>query len=300
MMGHRARYHEVCDSNTDALLALDKRRNHGHRVQPSRHLVWSPHCNFNSADCPLTYQMQTCIPYAAQVLGTGDPYLHPRITLGGLEPMISTILRSRRILLISCGTSYHACLAMRPLLESLGGVAVSLDLASDFIDRKAPVFRDDTVICLSQSGETADTLAALRYAKGLGGLCIGVTNAAGSSLSRETECGVHLNAGYEMGVASTKAYTSQLVVLVMIALLLARDSIDKRELRDSIADELLHLPERVRRALQLDGRVKELAETLKDEGNLMAFGRGYNYATALEAALKACTHLWSSQRCLPC
>lgn len=218
--------------------------------------------------------------------GEGDPYLHPRITLGGLEPLVPSILRSRRVVLIACGTSYHACLAMRPLLEGLGGMPVALELASDFMDRRAPVFRDDTVVHLSQSGETADTLAALRFAKARGALCVGVTNAVGSSLSRETEAGVHLNAGYEMGVASTKAYTSQLVVLVMIALLLARDSIEKRERRDRIADELLRVPALVRRALELDGRVLELARSLKEQQSVMVFGRGHNYATALEAALK--------------
>lgn len=221
--------------------------------------------------------------------GSGDPYRHARITLGGLEPAIPTILRSRRMLLVAAGTSFNACLAMRPLLESLGGLAVCLDLASDFMDRKPPVFRDDTIVFLSQSGETADTLAALRYAKAAGALCVGVTNAVGSSLSRETDCGAHLNAGYEMGVASTKAYTSQLVVLVMIALLLARDSIDKRELRDAIADELLLVPERVQRALALDDHVRALAESLRDEANIVLFGRGCNYATALEAALKVPT-----------
>jgi glutamine---fructose-6-phosphate transaminase (isomerizing) len=177
---------------------------------------------------------------------------------------------------------------MRLLLESLAGISVVLELASDFMDRRPPLLRDDTVVLLSQSGETADTLAAMRYAKSCGVLCVGVTNTVGSSLSRETHCGVHLNAGYEMGVASTKAYTSQLVVLIMISLLLARDSIAKLELRTRIADELLRIPQLVRRTLLLDGRVQELARSLQNEQNIMLFGRGQNYATALEAALKVC------------
>jgi glucosamine--fructose-6-phosphate aminotransferase (isomerizing) len=175
---------------------------------------------------------------------------------------------------------------MRPLLENMASIPVVLELASDFMDRRPPLLRDDTIIHLSQSGETADTLAALRYAKSCGVLCVGVTNTVGSSLSRETHCGVHLNAGYEMGVASTKAYTSQLVVFVMIALLLAQDTITKLEIRTKIADELLRLPQLVSRTLLLDGRVQELARTLQHEQNIMLFGRGQNYATALEAALK--------------
>lgn len=217
---------------------------------------------------------------------SGDPYLHPRITLGGLEDRLDVIARSRRIIFVACGTSYHACLAMRPLFESLSEIPVVLEIASDFMDRERPIFRDDTVVFVSQSGETADTLAALRLCKQAGALCIGITNIVGSSLSRETECGVHLNAGYEMGVASTKAYTSQMVVLVMMALLLARDSISKRELRDRIADELLQLPQLLRDALQVDTRVQEIAKQLQHSQSLLIFGRGYNYATALEGALK--------------
>jgi glutamine---fructose-6-phosphate transaminase (isomerizing) len=187
---------------------------------------------------------------------------------------------------IACGTSYHACLAMRPIFEGLVELPVVLEIASDFMDRGCPVFRDDTCVFVSQSGETADTLAALRYCKRAGALCVGVTNIVGSSLSRETECGVHLNAGYEMGVASTKAYTSQMVVLVMMALLLVRDSISKRELRDHIADELLQLPQLLREALQVDTRVQDLAKQLQHAQSLLIFGRGFNFATALEAALK--------------
>ena len=127
-----------------------------------------------------------------QVATSGDPYLHARITLGGLEDRLDVIARSRRIIFVACGTSYHACLAMRPLFESLAEMPVVLEIASDFMDRERPVFRDDTVVFVSQSGETADTLAALRHCKQGGALCMGVTNIVGSSLSRETECGVHL------------------------------------------------------------------------------------------------------------
>ncbi|EFJ45967.1 hypothetical protein VOLCADRAFT_105759 [Volvox carteri f. nagariensis] len=216
----------------------------------------------------------------------GNPYLNQRIKLGGLAEHGATIRRCRRILLVACGTSFHACLAARQTLEEMCEVPVSLELASDFLDRRGPIFRDDTCMFLSQSGETADTLRALEYAKAHGALCVGVTNTVGSAISRMTHCGVHLNAGYEIGVASTKAYTSQIIVITMMALQLAEDSISKRERRDTIIDELGQLPGKVRRVLMLDSAMRELAEQLRSVNSLLFFGRGYNYATVLEAALK--------------
>mmetsp|Transcript_12034 Transcript_12034/g.21332 ORF Transcript_12034/g.21332 Transcript_12034/m.21332 type:complete len:702 (-) Transcript_12034:208-2313(-) len=216
----------------------------------------------------------------------GNPYLTPRIKLGGLVETAETIKRSRRIMLCACGTSFNACLATRQTLEDMCDVPVVLELASDLLDRRCPIFRDDTCVFVSQSGETADTLRAMEYAKAKGALCVGFTNTVGSSISRGTHCGVHLNAGYEIGVASTKAYTSQIVAITMMALQLAEDSISKREKRDQIIDELGQLPGKVRSTLMLDVAMQELAAQLKDEHSLMFFARGYNYATALEAALK--------------
>ncbi|GLI68179.1 hypothetical protein VaNZ11_012521 [Volvox africanus] len=216
----------------------------------------------------------------------GNPYLTQRIKLGGLVEHGATIRRCRRILLVACGTSYHACLATRQTLEEMCEVPVSLELASDFLDRRCPIFRDDTCLFLSQSGETADTLRALEYAKAHGALCVGVTNTVGSAISRMTHCGVHLNAGYEIGVASTKAYTSQIIAITMMALQLAEDSIAKRERRDTVIDELGQLPGKVRRVLMLDSAMRDLAEHLRSVNSLLFFGRGYNYATVLEAALK--------------
>jgi len=209
-----------------------------------------------------------------------------RIVLGGLTDHAETIRRSRRIIFIACGTSYHAALASRALMEELTGVPVSLELASDMVDRKAPIFRDDTVVFVSQSGETADTLGALEYVKRKGALCVGVTNTVGSAIARETHCGVHINAGAEIGVASTKAYTSQIVVVTMIALALSEDSRRKAERRDGIIDDLVLLPGVIKRTLLLDQEMQELARELKDETSLLVFGRGYNFSTALEAALK--------------
>ena len=216
----------------------------------------------------------------------GDPYLEHRILLGGLADHLPAIRRSRRIVFVACGTSYHACLACRQTVEELAGLPVSLELASDLMDRRCPIYRDDACVFVSQSGETADTLAALNYAKAAGALCVGITNTVGSAIARTTHCGVHINAGCEIGVASTKAYTSQMVAITMAALALADDSISKRAARDAIIDDLGRLPDAVRGALALDGAMRDLAATLKEEESLLVFGRGVNYATALEAALK--------------
>ena len=135
-----------------------------------------------------------------------------------MQAHLDEIARSRRLIFVACGTSYHACMATRGVMEELTGIPVSLELASDFLDRRCPLFRDDTCIFVSQSGETADTLKALHYAKAKGALCVGITNTVGSSISRETACGVHVNAGCEIGVASTKAYTCQIVAVILIAL----------------------------------------------------------------------------------
>ncbi|GBF88215.1 hypothetical protein Rsub_00927 [Raphidocelis subcapitata] len=210
----------------------------------------------------------------------------PFVMLGGLEGHVEGILRCRRIVFIACGTSYHACLAARKTLEDFAAMPVVVELAGDFMDREAPVFRDDTCVFVSQSGETADTLRALEYAKNKGALCVGVTNTVGSAISNATHCGVHLNAGFEIGVASTKAYTSQIVALTMVALLLGADSRAKAPKRLEAMRALARLPEDVSRALALDEDMRALAGQLKDAQSLIFFGRGYNYSTALEAALK--------------
>lgn len=209
-----------------------------------------------------------------------------RIQLGGMRACAPGIRRSRRVLLIACGTSFHGCLAVRALFEEMTELPVQLELASDFLDRRPPLARGDTCVFVSQSGETADTLRALEYAREAGALCVGVTNTVGSAISRGTECGIHLNAGAEIGVASTKAYTSQIVALVMMALLLGEDSAGKAERRSNIIAALLELPAAVASVLQLDGQVRALAQELASEQSMLVFGRGWNYSTALEAALK--------------
>ena len=156
------------------------------------------------------------------------------VCLGGIKDYLSEIRRAKRLLLIACGTSFHSAVATRAILEELSEMPVMVELASDFLDRNTPIFRDDVCIFISQSGETADTMEAMRYCKSRSALCVGITNTVGSSISRESHCGVHLNAGPEIGVASTKAYTSQFIALVLLALMLSDDSISKKPRRREI------------------------------------------------------------------
>lgn len=156
------------------------------------------------------------------------------MTLGGIKDYIPEIKRCRRLMLIGCGTSYHSAIATRQLLEELTELPVMVELASDFLDRTTPVFRDDVCFFISQSGETADTLMALRYCKARGALIVGITNTVGSSICRESHCGVHINAGPEIGVASTKAYTSQFISLVMFALVMSEDRLSLRNRRAEV------------------------------------------------------------------
>uniref|UniRef100_A0A3P8T940 glutamine--fructose-6-phosphate transaminase (isomerizing) n=1 Tax=Amphiprion percula TaxID=161767 RepID=A0A3P8T940_AMPPE len=208
------------------------------------------------------------------------------VTLGGLKDHIKEIQRCRRLILIACGTSYHAGVATRQVLEELTELPVMVELASDFLDRNTPVFRDDVCFFISQSGETADSLMALRYCKERGALTVGVTNTVGSSISRETDCGVHINAGPEVGVASTKAYTSQFVALIMFALLMCDDRISVQPRRREIIQGLRVLPDLIKEVLSLDDEIQKLATELYQQKSVLIMGRGYHYATCLEGALK--------------
>lgn len=210
-----------------------------------------------------------------------------KVVLGGLMDHVRSIRRSRRIVMIACGTSYHSCIATRAIIEEMSEVPVTTELASDFLDRKTPIFRDDVCIFVSQSGETADTLLALRYCNSRGALTIGITNTVGSAISRETSCGCHLNVGPEIGVASTKAYTSQFIVLVMFALLLGEDKVSLAERRTTIIQELQTLPAKIQKVLDMDSKLRILAQdTLMNEKSLLIIGRGVQHATCLEGALK--------------
>jgi len=209
-----------------------------------------------------------------------------KVTLGGIKEYVSEIKRCRRLLLIACGTSYHSAIATRQLLEELTEMPVMIDLASDFLDRNTPIFRDDACFFISQSGETADTLAALRYCKARGSLVVGITNTVGSTICRESHCGIHINAGPEIGVASTKAYTSQILSLTMFGLVMAEDRISLQQRRANIIQGLKELPDKIRKVLELDEKVFEIAKELYEKKSLLIMGRGYNFATCLEGALK--------------
>ncbi|KAJ3758932.1 L-glutamine D-fructose 6-phosphate amidotransferase [Lentinula raphanica] len=209
-----------------------------------------------------------------------------QITLGGLRAYLPIMRRGRRIVFIACGTSYHSCIATRAIFEELTEIPVSVELASDFLDRKTPIFRDDVCVFLSQSGETADTILALRYCLERGALCVGVVNTVGSTISRETHCGVHINAGPEIGVASTKAYTSQYIALLMMAIQLSEDRISLTERRNQIIAGLHSMPAQIKKVLELDSVIQQFAQSVADYKSLLLMGRGFQYATCLEGALK--------------
>lgn len=213
-------------------------------------------------------------------------YENLKVTLGGIKDYITEIKRCRRLIFIACGTSYHSAIATRQLMEELTELPVVVELASDFLDRSTPIFRDDVCFFISQSGETADTILALRYCKSRGSLIVGITNTVGSSISRESHCGIHINAGPEIGVASTKAYTSQFISLVMFALVMSEDSMSKKTRREEIIRGLKALPNHVQTVLESDQKVLELAKDLYQEKSLLIMGRGFNFATCLEGALK--------------
>jgi glucosamine--fructose-6-phosphate aminotransferase (isomerizing) len=208
------------------------------------------------------------------------------VRLGGIMKSTDTIRRSRRILMFACGTSYHSCLSVRIAMEELTDIPVALELASDFQDRTPPIYRDDICCFISQSGETKDTLNALEYCLDKGAFTVGFTNTVGSSIARKTHCGVHLNAGAEIGVASTKAYTSQIMALLMFALLISENRACAQQRRKAIIQALEDLPKHIEEVLKLDSKIKAIAEELKDSRSMLVMGRGYQYGTCLEGALK--------------
>ena len=173
-------------------------------------------------------------------------------------------------------------MAVRGVFEELTEIPISVELASDFLDRQAPVFRDDTCVFVSQSGETADSLMALRYCLERGALTVGIVNVVGSSISLLTHCGVHINAGPEIGVASTKAYTSQFVAMVMFALSLSEDRASKQKRREEIMEGLSKVSEQFKEILKLNEPIKQLCANFKNQKSLLLLGRGGQFPTALE------------------
>ena len=206
--------------------------------------------------------------------------------LGGLTEILERLTDSKRILISACGTSWHAALVGEYMLEQFARIPVEVEYASEFRYRNPVISAEDSVFFISQSGETADTLAALREAKSNGALALGICNVVGSTIARESMSGVYIHAGPEIGVASTKAFTSQLVVLALITLLISRKKgmgVDQGKL---IAEEMIKLPEKIEAILKLNEGIERLAEEFKNANNFLYLGRGYNFPVALEGALK--------------
>ena len=209
-----------------------------------------------------------------------------RAVLGGISPLAKELSRARRIILTGCGTAWHAGLIGEYTFEDLARIPTEVEYASEFRYRN-PIIDDGTVvIAISQSGETADTLAAIREARQKGALTLGIVNTVGSTIARETEAGVYLHAGPEIGVASTKAFTSQLTVLFLMTIFMGRSRHMAQHQATGIIESLQAVPEQVRHVLKSAGQIEEIAALYKDRQNWLYLGRGYNFPVALEGALK--------------
>ncbi len=208
------------------------------------------------------------------------------VRLGGLASVADKLRAAPRIIITACGTSWHAALVGEYLIESLARVPVEVEYASEFRYRNPIINPDDVVIAISQSGETADTLAAIREAKLKGATVIGMVNVVGSTIARETDAGVYLHAGPEIGVASTKAFTSQLCVLTQFALYLGRMKNLSAEQGKAIAEELELIPEHITRILDNVEPIRNIARQYAGASNFLYLGRGVNFPAALEGALK--------------
>jgi glucosamine--fructose-6-phosphate aminotransferase (isomerizing) len=208
------------------------------------------------------------------------------VKLGGLSDVMDKLLEARRIIITACGTSWHAGLVGEYMLEQIAKIPTEVEYASEFRYRNPIVGKGDVVFLISQSGETADTLAALREARTRGATVLGIVNVVGSSIARESDGGVYVHAGPEIGVASTKAFTSQLTVLALITLMLARAKGMSRADGQVLAREIDTLPSKVAHILEDTENVRALAEEFKDTKNFLYLGRGANFPVALEGALK--------------
>ena len=209
------------------------------------------------------------------------------IHLGGLYNVMPNLVNAKRILMIGCGTSWHAALVGEYVIEDLARIPVEVEYASEFRYRNPIISKDDVVIAISQSGETADTLAAIKLAKEAGALVLGICNVVGSSIPRETHAGVYTHAGPEIGVASTKAFTAQVTVLIMMAILLGRKrGTLTEEHYQTLIQEMEKVPEKIEQILNSDSIVKSISERFKTTNNFLYLGRGYYFPVALEGALK--------------
>ena len=209
------------------------------------------------------------------------------IQMSGVEDNLERFTNAKRVLIIACGTSWHAGLVAEYVIEEFARIPVEVEYASEFRYRNPIINKDDVVIAISQSGETADTLAAIKLAKENGAFVFGVCNVVGSSISRETDAGAYTHAGPEIGVASTKAFTTQITILTLLALRLAKakGTMNQSDYQRYLL-ELEMIPEKVQEALQTNDVAKAIAEIYKDVPNALYLGRGFNFPVALEGALK--------------
>ncbi|MBO6532314.1 MAG: glutamine--fructose-6-phosphate transaminase (isomerizing) [Muricauda sp.] len=209
------------------------------------------------------------------------------VKMSGIDQNLEKFLNANRIIIVACGTSWHAGLVAEYIFEDLARIPVEVEYASEFRYRNPVITEKDVLIAISQSGETADTLAAIKLAKEKGAFVFGVCNVVGSSIARETHAGAYTHAGPEIGVASTKAFTTQITVLTLIALKLAQEkgTLSQSKFHEYLA-ELEAVPTKVEKALLSNPLVEEISETYKDSTNCLYLGRGYNFPVALEGALK--------------
>jgi len=209
------------------------------------------------------------------------------IKMAGVEDNMKKFLNANRIIIVACGTSWHAGLVAEYIFEDLARIPVEVEYASEFRYRNPVITENDVLIAISQSGETADTLAAIKMAKSKGAFVFGVCNVVGSSIARETHAGAYTHAGPEIGVASTKAFTTQITVLSLIALRLARakGTVSSSDFRNYLL-EMEMIPSKVEKALESDTHIKLISDIYKGAANFLYLGRGYNFPVALEGALK--------------
>ncbi|MGN8226186.1 glutamine--fructose-6-phosphate transaminase (isomerizing) [Gracilimonas sp. BCB1] len=209
------------------------------------------------------------------------------VTLGGIEGIMDQLVNANRIIIAACGTSWHSGLVGEYLFEYLAKVPVEVEYASEFRYKEQLIGEGDVMIVISQSGETADTLAALREAKARGALVLGVVNVVGSTIARETDAGVYIHAGPEIGVASTKAFTAQVTVLTMMAIKLGlyKKTIDNKEAKKLIG-ELSQIPAKIEEILESTDEIREISNLFSYAPNFLYLGRSYSFPVALEGALK--------------
>lgn len=206
---------------------------------------------------------------------------------GGISAELEKIIKARRLLIVGCGTSWHAGLVGEYLIEEFTRIPVEVEYASEFRYRNPVLYPDDIVIAISQSGETADTLAAIKLAKDAGATVLGICNVVGSSISRETAAGIYTYAGPEIGVASTKAFTSQVTALSFFAYMIGRKkNIISQEVYEQLIAELVNVPAKIQKVLDHHQTIRDIAERYKDSENFLYLGRGFLFPVALEGALK--------------